>query len=235
MTRRFIILSMMLLLVIAVGTALCQPSKNETMLTNASVQGIVDEAANKTDSAANLNYIWSVAGLEAGQVIMAINQESKDLYGAAKYEPDRGQSWNANVIGSVSGDEVDLVLTAIKGNEQSSFKMTGVFDAANQSLKGSFVRVNQGRISSRGNFEAVSINPDTSSYTPAAIEETKVAPPASTDAVGVAAPEAADQTYQEQPSQASRYHDVREDADRILTGVGDISQIPIGMGGSGLS
>jgi hypothetical protein len=34
--------------------------------------------------------------------------------------------------------------------------------------------------------------------------------------------------------QKSRFHDVREDADRILTGVGDISQIPIGMGGSGL-
>ena len=32
----------------------------------------------------------------------------------------------------------------------------------------------------------------------------------------------------------SRFHDVREDRDRILTGVGDISQIPIGMGGSGL-
>ncbi len=32
-------------------------------------------------------------------------------------------------------------------------------------------------------------------------------------------------------SQKSMYHDVREDADRILTGVGDISQIPIGMSG----
>jgi len=32
-------------------------------------------------------------------------------------------------------------------------------------------------------------------------------------------------------SQKSRYHDVREDANRILTGVGDISQIPIGMSG----
>ncbi len=31
-------------------------------------------------------------------------------------------------------------------------------------------------------------------------------------------------------SQESRY-DVREDADRILTGGGDISQIPTGMGG----
>lgn len=209
--------------------------KNETMLTNASMQGIVDEAANKTNSAANLNYIWSVTGLEPGQVIMAINQESKDLYGAAKYEPDGGQSWNANVIGSVSGDEVELVLTAMKGNEQSSFKMTGVFDAANQSLKGGFVGVSEGKISAKGNFEAISINPDTSSYVPATIEETKVAPLASTEPAGAEAPEATDQTYQEQPSQTSRFHDVRQDADRILTGVGDISQIPIGMGGSGLS
>lgn len=251
MTRRFIILSIMLLLVVAVGMAPGQPSndqsnktgmwydvvsqKNETVLTDTSMQGIVDEAASETNSTASLSYIWSVTGLEPGQVIMVINQESKDLYGAAKYEPDDGQPWNANVIGSVSGDEVELVLAAMKGNEQSFFKMTGVFDAANQSLKGSFVRVSEGKISERGDFEAMWINPDTSSYIPATIEEPKVAPSASTDAAGAAGPEAADQTYQEQPSQTSRYHDVREDADRILTGVGDISQIPIGMGGSGLS
>jgi hypothetical protein len=242
------ILSILLLLIIGVGTSLGQPSndqinktiirdnaasqKNETMVTNASMQGVVDEAANPKNSAASLNYIWSVTGLEPSLVIMVINQENEDLYGAAKYEPDGGQSWNADVVGSISGDDVEMVLTAIKINEQSSFKMKGVFDAANQSLKGSFFRVSEGKISARGNFEATWINPDKSSYIPANIEEPKVAASSSSDACSAIAPKAADQTYQQQPS---RFHDVRQDADKILTGVGDISQIPIGMGGSGLS
>jgi hypothetical protein len=246
LTKRFIILSLLLLLIIAVGISLSQPSnnqsnktinrddaasqKNETMVTNASMQGIVDKESNETNNAASLNYIWSVTGLESGQVIMVIKQENEDLYGAAKYEPDGGQPWNADVIGSISGDDVEMVLTTIKGNDQSSFKMTGVFDAANQSLKGSFFRVSKGKISARGNFEAMSINPDTSSYIPATIEEPKVAASASSDAANATAPKATDQAYQ----QPSRFHDVRQDADRILTGVGDISQIPIGMGGSGL-
>jgi len=251
LTKRFMILSILLLLIIGVGTSLGQPSndqinktiirdnaasqKNETMVTNASMQGVVDEAANAKNSAASLNYIWSVTGLEPGLVIMVINQESEDLYGAAKYEPDGGQPWNADVVGSISGDDVEMVLTAVKVNEQSSFKMTGVFDAANQSLKGSFFRVSEGKISARGNFEAVSINPDTSSYIPAIIEEPKVAASASSDAASAIAPKTTDPSYQQLPSQTSRFHDVRQDADRILTGVGDISQIPIGMGGSGLS
>jgi hypothetical protein len=251
LTTRFMILSILLLLIVAVGMSLSQPSndlsnktiirdnatsqKNETMVTNASIQGTVDKAANETNSAVSLSYIWSVTGLESGQVIMVINQENEDLYGAAKYEPDGGKPWNANVIGSIYGDDVGMVLTIMNGNEQSSFKMTGIFDAASQSLKGSFFRVSEGKISARGNFEAMWINPDTSSYIPATIEEPKVAASASSDAASAIAPKATDQTYPQQPSQTSTFHDVREDADKILTGVGDISQIPIGMGGSGLS
>jgi hypothetical protein len=242
------VLSLLLLLIISAGMSLGQPSndqsnktiirdnpasqKSEIMVTNASVQGIVERTANETDSVVSLNYIWSVTGLEPGQVIMVINQENEELYGAAKYEPDGGQPWNANVIGSISGDDVEMVLTAMNGSEQSSFKMTGIFDAANQSLKGSFFRVSEGKISARGNFEAMSISPDTSSYIPATIEKPKVAASASSDSGSTIAPKTEDQTYQQQPS---RFHDVRQDADKILTGVGDLSQIPIGMGGSGLS
>jgi len=51
------------------------------------------------------------------------------------------------------------------------------------------------------------------------------------NATNISAPAVVDQAS----LQKTRYHDVRQDADRILTGVGDISQIPIGMGGSGLS
>jgi len=77
----------------------------------------------RQESASNffaLNYIWSVSGLEPGQVIMALNQDGKDLYGAAKYEPDSGQAWNAVVVGSIIGDNIVLALTALKSDAQVS-------------------------------------------------------------------------------------------------------------------
>ena len=53
----------------------------------------------ETAAVPNLSYIWSVTGIEAGQVIMVLKQEGENLYGQAKYEPDSGQSWNGVVIG----------------------------------------------------------------------------------------------------------------------------------------
>jgi hypothetical protein len=101
-----------------------------------------------------------------------------------------------------------------------------------RSIKGKFFHVRKGNISARGKFETMWITPDVSSYIPATIEVPKVAPLNSSDAVSPIAPKATERTDQQQPSQ---FYDVHQDADRILTGVGEISQIPIGMGGSGLS
>jgi len=157
---------------------------------------------------------------------MALNQDGKDLYGAAKYEPDSGQAWNAVVVGSIIGDNIVLALTALKSDAQVSSMMTGTFDSVNQTLSGSFVQTSYGNISARGAFSAMWINPDTSSFTPAKVEEATHA----TTMNGESTTEVASQAS----SQTSRFHDVHQDADRILTGVGDISQIPIGMGGSGL-
>jgi hypothetical protein len=210
-------------------------NRSETSATNESMQSLAapeaDESAGHTQ---RLSYIWSVTGLESGQVIMALSQDGKDLYGAAKYEPDGGQPWNAVVIGSVQGNKVDLVLTSQQGDELISSEMTGTFDETNQSLQGEFIQVRGGKISKRGDFAAIWINPDASSFTPATVEETN---PTSIipDASNAITPEATiDENSQENGQQTSRYHDVHQDADRILTGVGDISQIPIGMGGSGL-
>jgi hypothetical protein len=247
LTTRFTILSILLILIGAAGMSLGQPLNNlgiigdagasqekATTMKNASEQGIVAEATNDTNSTVGLNYIWAITGLEPSQVIMVLDQENEALYGAAKYEPDNGQPWNAIVIGSISGDDVDLVITPTTVSEQGSFKMAGIFDAPSQSIKGSFFQIDVDRISARGNFEAVWINPDTSSYIPANIQEPKAAASISSDAVRTAAANVSNQTYPQQSSQTSRFHNVREDADRILTGVGDLSQIPIGMGGSGL-
>jgi hypothetical protein len=169
-----------------------------------------------------LEYIWSIEGIETDRVTMALRQQGRDLFGQAKYEPESGDAWNGDVVGMVSDSEVILVVTALQGDTQSSILLEGIF--ANESMSGRFFRLEDGRISDRGTFQAVWINPDVSSYEPAKI---RAAPSL---AANISTPAVADQASM----QKTRYHDIHQDANRILTGVGDISQIPIGMGGSGL-
>lgn len=171
----------------------------------------------------NLMYIWSITGIENDQVIMALNQEGNDLFGQAKYEPENANSWNGDVAGLVLGNQVYLVITALKGTEQVSTLLEGTFAA--ESISGKFFQTDGVNISNRGEFSAMWINPELSTYTPAKVKDLT---PEITISNITAIPDANQQKTE------TKYHDVRQDADRILTGVGDISQIPIGMGGSGL-
>lgn len=178
----------------------------------------------------NLMYIWAVNGIENDQVIMALNQEGNDLFGQAKYEPENADPWNGVVTGLVLEDQVYLAITALKGSEQVSILLEGSF--ADGSISGKFFQTDGLNISNRGEFSAMWINPDLSSYNPAKVKEiVQEVPISSTNATS--AQETYTESYPQYP-QKTIYHDVRQDADRILTGVGDISQIPIGMGGSGL-
>jgi len=193
------------------------------------------EAANatKTSSVPNLNYIWSVTGIEPGQVTMVLNQEGADLFGQAKYETDSGDAWNGEVVGSIAGDKLDLTLTAQKGKELVTTRMSGIF--ADEGISGNFSRVSGGKMVGKGAFSAMWINPDTSSYAPATIEQQKPETTAPAETTDVAASEATttDETP-EQPAKKSRFVDVHEYADKIGPG-GDLSGIPPGMGGGGLA
>jgi hypothetical protein len=174
----------------------------------------------------NLKYIWSVSGIENDQIVMALNQDGNDLFGQAKYEPDGGQSWNGVVAGFVRGDQVHLAIAATEGNESVSTVLDGIL--ADQTISGRFIQTSGGKIAGSGMFNAVSINPDLSSYIPAKVEKFKPEPEATVS--NISAPLGTNETSQQVVSQKSRFHDVHQDADRIQTGVGDISQIPIGMG-----
>lgn len=230
--KRHMIISLLLIIIFTACPSPGQPlndSSNETALQAASAVAFSNES--EPSSVPSLSYIWSVSGIESGQVIMVLSQDGSDLYGQAKYEPDRGQAWNAVVIGSVEEGRIYLVLTALKDTVQFSSRLKGTYDAASGSIKGDILQVSNGNISLRSDFEAMWINPDISSYTSAREE-----PRAKASAIGEKDANATLQAGKESlllpaSSQKSRYHDVREDADRILTGVGDISQIPIGMSG----
>lgn len=209
---------------------------NETEVAEAA--GAAEAAESQPEGAAtpNLQYIWSVTGLEDGQVTMVLNQDGKDLLGQAKYEPDSGEPWNADVVGSVSGDKVDLVLTALKGETMVTTKMSGTF--ADEAINGNFSQINGGKVSKTGEFSAMWINPDVSSYTPAEIKKpAPVTQPAVTENAtttpAATATTTGDQTQTtQQPVQLGRKKpvDVHEYADKMGPG-GDLSGVPPGMSG----
>ena len=220
MNKKYLILSLLLVFFISAGHSLGENANNSSIT-----------------AVADLKYIWSVTGIESEKITMVLNQDGKDLFGQAKYEPDNGKKWNAEVVGSIEGNNVELTLSAQKDKETVTTKMTGIFDT-NQTISGSFSQVSSGKIVNKGNFSAMWISPDTSSYAPATTEEPKAETPAPAVVNTTAAVEtttAATENSLPTSSSKSYFHDVRQDADKILTGVGDISQIPIGMGGSGLS
>ena len=128
---------------------------------------ISNESTSSIAIAPNLNYIWSVSGIESNQITMVLDQDGQDLFGQAKYEPDSGPAWNAEVVGTIFGDNVDLTLTSQKENEMTTTKMSGTY--ANEGIIGNYTQVSGGRMIGKGSFSAMWINPDTSSYTPAAL------------------------------------------------------------------
>jgi hypothetical protein len=224
-----IVLTALMLFIYASNSSLSEDSlapqidHNASSAADSGLKAQEADPANMTMIAPRLEYIWSIEGIEKDRITVALHQEGNDLFGQAKYEPENGDAWNGEVVGSISENEVILAITALIGDRQSSILLDGIF--ANESMKGRFFKEMEGQISDRGTFQAVWINPDISSYEPAKIKATP------NNATNISAPAITDQASM----QKTRYHDIHQDADRILTGVGDISQIPIGMGGSGLS
>ena len=198
-------------------------SINETISTNESIPVNETAAANATQAGTgpNLNYIWSFTGIEIDPITMALNQEGSDLYGQAKYEPEGGKAWNAEVVGFVTENKVDLTLTAQKDKELVTTKMTGIY--ANDTINGNFTQSSGGKKVGSGTFNAMWISPDVSSYTPVIIAEPKVETPAP----AVVDSTAASNVSAETAKPASRFVDIHQYADKIQTGVGDISGIPI--------
>ncbi|MBN1236501.1 MAG: hypothetical protein JW999_10730 [Methanotrichaceae archaeon] len=245
MNKKYTILSLMFVFLFCAGLSQGQPDNNTSTIEDdaitaeipvplASEAALQDESAEVNETAdanatqvnlgPNLNYIWSFSGIEAGPITMALNQEGIELYGQAKYEPDGGKPWNANVDGSVTGNEVELTMTAQKDNELITTKMIGTY--ANDTINGNFTQISGGKKVGSGTFSAMWINPDTSSYTPAVIEEPKVETPAPA-VVDTPADSNASGKETAETEKASRFVDIHEYADKIQTGVGDISGIPI--------
>ena len=151
--------------------------------------------------------IWkvSLAGME---IIMALNQSGESLFGVAKFEGDL--PWNGAVAGSLSGDEVHISLASMPGKVLTSTYLSGTVEG--DSITGSYIRSDSSGSAARGQLTATMINPDTSVYTPAAVETVQEPAPAEQQS----APQitsAAESTSPEQPTvqeKKSKFKDVTE-------------------------
>jgi len=257
LSTRYMILPLLLALLTA-GLSLGQTADNNTSIAddNSSIKAAVDlnatlplnesvplnetnEIVNATAAAGNmtpavsvpnLNYIWSFSGIEAGPITMVIEQNGSDLLGRAKYEPDSGTSWNADVIGSVAGDRVDLTMSTMKDNALTITRLSGIF--ANEAISGNFTQVKEGKIVNNGTFNAMWINPDTSSYTPATVQApAAVVTPAPAEVTNTAGTSATAVNETANKKTEKKFVDVHEYMDKIGMG-GDLSGIPPGMGGA---
>jgi hypothetical protein len=228
LNKKSIILSL-LLVSLFTGLSLGQTDNNtgimETISTNESIPANETAAATQSGTGPNLNYIWSFTGIEIGPITMVLIQEGSDLYGQAKYEPDDGKAWNADVVGSVTENEVELTLSAQKDKESVTTKMAGTY--ANDTINGNFTQISGGKKVGSGTFSAMWISPDTSSYSPVVIEEPKVEIPEPVAVENTAASNTSVKTA----DPASRFVDIHQYVDKIGPG-GDLSGVPPGMGGS---
>jgi len=234
------IIILLLILYLSINPSHGQPGNESNNGSSILEQTAASVNAGEAVPAPDLSYIWSISGIETGQVIMVLHQNDSDLYGQAKYEPDDGQAWNGVVVGSVEGDRVLLVLTAQKGADQYTYRLKGDYDPVSGTISGELLQVREGKNISRSQFQAMWINPDIGSYTAAqAVFTAAKNSLSSQDDEGhasqvVQSTQNASSDTTSSSASTTKYHDVRVDADRILTGEGDLSQIPIGMGGSGL-
>ena len=266
MSKRYFVLSLLLVFILTAGLSLAlspgnntskivenkaaplsaekptaNPINNSSKVANVSISAVPKTNASETAKAASeiakMKGIWSITGIKPEQITMALQEDGRDLFGQAKYEPREGAAWNAVVIGSVSGDTVALVVTSLEGKEQVSAWLNGTF--ADDAFSGKFFEVSKGNISLRGDFSATLVNPEISDYTeatvtaPAVTKSTAAQVTPNASATSTSNPVAAvNTTATQQPVTVGgkqKVHNVEQDWDKLGPG-GDLSGVPPGMG-----
>jgi hypothetical protein len=239
LNNKFAVLSSLLAILLISGLSLASDANNNTgTATNAS------ETAKAVSEVSKMKGIWSISGVEQEQITVALEDDGSYLFGQGKFEPEGGSAWNAEVIGTISGDNVTIVVSALKGKSQVSTWMNGALSS--DTFSGKFVSVCGGKISNRGDFSATLVNPEISEYTPAKISEpaptvtqskseenTQTAKTSTT--ITKSDTTTSDQTTTQPVTSLGRRKPVNvlEYKDKIGPG-GDLSGVPPGMGGGSM-
>jgi len=143
---------------------------NASSAVGASINGIPANESNsdagvQTSVQARVQGIWKVS-LGENVITASFNQSGESIFGLAKFEGYN--PWNGAVAGSLSGNSISLSLAAVEADLLSSSYISGTVEG--DSMKGYFIRSDSSGKSTRGEFTATLISPDTSGYTPAAIQ-----------------------------------------------------------------
>jgi len=161
----------------------------------------------------NLEGIWTI-NLGSEQVTMMIRQHESRLIGACTGS-DSGP-WNAVVMGSLAGNEVELQARSIRSGSSIIVETAIAGETDGETIRGSFLRGDsQGKVSS-GEATGFKINPDTSQYRPAATILADAIAPSSmnTETIDESREKAEDQ--QATGADKGRFVDVKSQTDRVF-------------------
>jgi hypothetical protein len=130
--------------------------------------------------------IWSFNLKSTELITVALHQNGEELFGSGKSE---SYGWNAALQGSISGTRLSLALTALKNNSLNSIRLMGTLQ--NDSISGTFVQSDDLGNTESGLFNAVLINRNLSSYSPAKLTRPAINTVNSSSTISVSAPSSA--------------------------------------------
>lgn len=157
MIRNFCLMAILLLTLFA-SISLVPALDSSSMENNATTE------EGTATASASVQGIWK-ATLGEKEIIMAVNQSAQSVFGLAKFEGDN--PWNAAIAGSLSANAVSFSLAAMEVEVLASTYISATLEG--DTMNGFFIRSDSKGKASRGDFTAIMISPDTSSYTPAVV------------------------------------------------------------------
>jgi hypothetical protein len=113
----------------------------------------------------HLEGIWSFNLAGRGPVTAVLHQKGEVITGSAK--SDGEQPWNAVVQGALSADQLVLNMISLENNSLITLQLVG--NARNESIQGSYIRVDDQGSFEDGLFTGDKIDADLLDYAPATI------------------------------------------------------------------
>ena len=230
----------MVLLMAFQTTGLSQNLGNSTFVNHAANISLANATlANANPAKAStiplqLEGIWSFNLVGRGQVTAVLHQQGEVITGSAKSVGV--QPWNAVLKGALSADHLELNLIYLGNNSLITLQLEGI--VRNETIQGSYIRVDDQGSFEDGLFTGNKIDADLSIYVPATIltPGRNASSPQETEAKAKPAPALPDTTTKPVTLGNPKYRDVHSLAGTVpeSLGVGFVGDGTAGAGAMGL-
>ena len=182
----------------------------------------------------HLEGIWSFNLVGRGPGTAVLHQKGEVITGSAK--SDGGQPWNAVLQGALSADQMVLNLIYLGNNSLTTLQLEG--NARNETIQGSYIRVDDLGSFEDGLFTGNKIDADLSAYAPATILTAgrTASAPEEAEATAKTTPALPDTTTKPVTLGNPKYQDVHSLAGTVpeSLGVGFVGDGTAGAGAMGL-